>query len=197
MIPDINLMPKIAKVETSLKFAFILVGILSLITIGILAWMFYSAKNEIASATPERNSLITAHDQLQAEMASYESLNQGSLEESVVFVERISYPVTPLISETQNLLPPNTYLRSYVFSETGVQVAADFETLNAISTYVNNLENSLYFIDVQVGTILNFEIDPSGEEKIENQQFTELPRYNVEIHLIIDHAYAVAGGAQE
>lgn len=194
MIPDINLMPKIEKGEASLKIAFILVGVLSILTLGLLAWTFFGAKSEIASVIPERDSLIMTRDGLQAEVASFDTMNQGSLEESVAFVERVSYPVSPVITETRNLLPLNTYLRAYVFSETGVQVTVDFETLNAISSYVSNLEKSPYFNDVQLGTIQNFNVNPSGEELSAEQQFSEVPRYSVEIMLLIDQLYVAAGG---
>ncbi|WP_339214837.1 PilN domain-containing protein [Solibacillus sp. FSL W8-0372] len=194
MIPDINLMPKIERGEASLNFAFYLVGILSLVTLGLMAWTFFSAKSEIASSIPERDSLILTRDQLSAEVASFETMNQGSLEESVAFVKRVSFPVSPVITETRNLLPLNTYLRSYVFSEIGVQVTVDFETLNAISTYVSNLEKSPYFNDVQLGTIQNFDVNPVGEELSAEQQFSEVPRYSVEIMLLIDQLYVAAGG---
>lgn len=196
MIPDINLMPKIEKGEANLKVAYILVGILSLLTVGLLAWIFFSAKGEISSAAAQRDALTVTRDKLQAEVSSYQSMNQGSLEESVAFVERVSYPVTPILIETQNLLPPATYLRTYIFSETGVQVNIDFETLNAISTYVNELEKSLFFNDVQVGTISNFEVNPVDEEQKEEAPFDEVPRYSVEINLIINHAHVAAGGEQ-
>ena len=196
MIPDINLLPKIEKGATSLKFAFILVGVLSVLTIGVLAWTYSSASSEIASAVPERDSLLVTRDTLNAEIASSHTGSQGSLEESVAFVERVSYPVSPIIIETRNLLPTDTYLRSYAFSETGVQVAVDFETLNAISSYVSQLEKSLYFDDVQVGTIQNFELNPTGEEVNDTQQFTEVPRYSVEIFLVIDHLHVAAGGEE-
>lgn len=140
MIPDINLLPKIEKGTTSLKLAFILVGILSILTLGLLAITYFSAKGEIASAVQERDSLLLTRDALNAEVASSQTGSQGSLEESVAFVERVSYSVSPIIMETRNLLPTDTYLRSYSFSETGVQVTIDFETLNAISTYVRQLE---------------------------------------------------------
>lgn len=196
MIPDINLLPKIEKGATSLKFAFILVGILSLLTLGLMAWTYFSAKSEIASAIPERDSLLMTRDTLNAEVVSSQTGNQGSLEESVAFVERVSYPVSPIIIETRNLLPMDTYLRSYAFSETGVQVAVDFETLNAISTYVSQLEKSPYFDDVQVGTIQNFDINPTDEEVNETQQFTEVPRYSVEIFLVINQLHVATGGEE-
>ena len=196
MIPDINLLPKIEKGATSLKFAFILVGILSLLTLGLMAWTYFSARSEIASAIPERDSLMMTRDALNVEIASTQTGNQGSLEESVAFVERVSYPVSPIIIETRNLLPTDTYLRSYAFSETGVQVAVDFETLNAISAYVSQLEKSPYFDDVQVGTIQNFDINPTDEEVNETQQFTEVPRYSVEIFLVINQLHVAAGGEE-
>lgn len=196
MIPDINLLPKIEKGATSFKLAFILVGILSILTIGLLAITYFSAKSEIASAIPERDSLLLTRDTLNAEVTSSQTGSQGSLEESVAFVERVSYPVSPIIVETRNLLPTDTYLRSYAFSETGVQVAVDFETLNAISSYVSQLEKSPYFSDVQVGTIQNFELNPTGEEVNDTQQFTEVPRYSVEIFLVIDQLHVAAGGEE-
>lgn len=196
MIPDINLLPKIEKGATSFKLAFILVGILSILTIGLLAITYFSAKSEIASAIPERDSLLQTRDALKAEVTSSQTGSQGSLEESVAFVERVSYPVSPIIIETRNLLPTDTYLRSYAFSETGVQVAVDFETLNAISSYVSQLEKSPYFNDVQVGTIQNFELNPTDEEVNDTQQFTEVPRYSVEILLVIDQLHVAAGGEE-
>lgn len=196
MIPDINLLPKIEKGATSFKLAFILVGILSILTIGLLAITYFGARSEIASAIPERDSLLLTRDTLNAELASLQTGSQGSLEESVAFVERVSYPVSPIIVETRNLLPTDTYLRSYAFSETGVQVAVDFETLNAISSYVSQLEKSPYFSDVQVGTIQNFELNPTGEEVNDTQQFTEVPRYSVEIFLVIDQLHVAAGGEE-
>lgn len=196
MIPDINLLPKIEKGATSLKLAFILVGILSILTLGLLAFTYFSAKSEIASAVPERDSLLLTRDSLNAEIASSQTGSQGSLEESVAFVERVSYPISPIIIETRNLLPTDTYLRSYEFSETGVRVAVDFETLNAISSYVSQLEKSPHFNDVQVGTIQNFELNPTNEEVNDTQQFTEVPRYSVEIFLVIDQLHVAAGGEE-
>ena len=72
----------------------------------------------------------------------------------------------------------------------------DFETLNSIASYVSNLENSLLFEDIQVGSIHNFELNPSEEEKNEEKQFTEVPRYTVEINFVINRAQVAAGGGR-
>ena len=153
MIPDINLMPKIEKGETSSKALYLLLSILTIVTIGALMWMYFHTNNELTTLTSEQDTLVKTRDALQLEIASYETLNQGSLEESIAFVERVSYPVTPIIDETRGLLTDNAYLRSYEFSETGTVIAVDFETLNAISSYVSKLERSPYFDDVQVRVI--------------------------------------------
>lgn len=196
MIPNINLMPKIEKGPTSLKFAFILVGILSMLTIILLAFLYYSAKNEIADAISTRDTLIATRNELQVNVTSLDTKNQESLQESVTFVERVSYPVTPIISETKNLLPPNTYMRSYEFSTLGVTVIVDLETLNAVSVYVSDLKNSPYFNDIKVGTIEAFEIDSMNEEQRE-PQFAEVPRYEIEIELTINEEYIAARGEEQ
>lgn len=196
MIPNINLMPKIEKDPTSLKFAFILVGILSMLTIIILTLLYFGAKDEIADATSTRDTLIATRDELQMNVSSLDTQNQGSLQESVTFVERVSYQVTPIINETKNLLPANTYLRSYEFSTTGVALIVDLETLNAVSVYVSNLKKSPYFNDVKVGTIEAFEIDSMNEEQRE-PQFAEVPRYEIEIELTINEEYIAAGGDEQ
>lgn len=196
MIPNINLMPKIEKGPTSLKFAFIMVGILSMLTIILLAFLYYSAKNEVADAISTRERLIATRDELQVNVTSLDMQNQESLQESVTFVERVSYPVTPIISETKNLLPPNTYMRSYEFSTSGVTVIVDLETLNAVSVYISDLKDSPYFNDIKVGTIEAFEIDSKNEEQRE-PKFAEVPRYEIEIELTINEEYIAAGGDEQ
>ena len=61
--------------------------------------------------------LSSQREQLQIELDGKQNANKGSLEQSVQFVENVSYPVTPLMDETQVLLPEQTYLRNYVFGE--------------------------------------------------------------------------------
>ncbi|MEK5078942.1 PilN domain-containing protein [Solibacillus sp. FSL W7-1436] len=196
MIPNINLMPKIEKGPTSLKFAFILVGILSMLTIVILTLLYFGAKEEIVDTTSTRDTLIATRDELHRNVSSLDTQNQGSLQESVTFVERVSYPVTPIINETKDLLPTDTYLRSYEFSTTRVALIVDLETLNAVSIYVSNLKKSPYFNDVKVGTIEAFEIDSMNEEQQE-PQFADVPRYEIEIELTINEEYIAAGGDEQ
>ncbi|MCY1443487.1 hypothetical protein D9M71_599060 [compost metagenome] len=116
------------------------------------------------------------------------------MEESVTFIQSVSYPVTPLIDETKTLLPTHSYLRSYVFGENSVNIEVDFETMTDISKYVERLLMSSYFTDAQINTVSNFEIE-LGEQRVltPQQKFKEVPRYSVSITATIDFMY-LAGG---
>lgn len=194
MIPDINLMPKLERRESSSKLLYVLLGIIFLLALLVLGWMYISARANLADLTSEQAALEKNRNKLEAELSAMQTMNKGSLEESVAFVELVSYPVSPLIDETQGLLPDNTYLREYVFGEASVTIKVDFETLNAISKYVSRLEKSPYFIDSQVGTIENFELNPTEEGESQEVKFNEVPRYSVEVMLMIDVTYVAAGG---
>lgn len=157
-------------------------------------WVYLDAKFEVNDLAAQQNTLTAERDRLQVELASYQTLAQGPLKESVAFVERVSYPVTPLIDETIRLLPNNTYLRAYEFSEQDVRVEIDFEMLNVVSSYVALLERSDYFQDVRVEAIHNFEVNPANEENKSINQFSTIPRYHVELLMTIDRGYLAALG---
>lgn len=196
MIPDINLLPKVDQDEGSSKTFFILIAIITLLLLAVMSWLYFTARADVVNLTKEEQSLQAERDALQAQLTNLQGANQGSLEESVAFVERVSYPITPLIDETQGLLPENTYLRNYSFGESTVSFSVDFETLNAVSMYIERLESSAYFLDAQVGSIANFELGPDGEEQDEKRKFTEVPRYAVDVTLMINETYLAAGGVQ-
>lgn len=191
MIPNINLLPKVEQDDRNAKKLLILVAIVILLLLFVMSWF---TRKDVVNLTIEQQLLQSERDELQIELTNLQNLNQGSLEESVDFVERVSYAITPLIDETQDLLPDNTYLRSYSFGESAVSFSVDFETLNTISMYIERLERSAYFLDVQVGSIASFELTPDGQEQNETLKFTEVPRYTVEVTLTINETYLATGG---
>ena len=194
MIPNINLLPKVEQDDRNARKFLILVAIVVLLLLFVMSWF---ARKDVVNLTIEQQLLQSERDGLQEELTVLQGLNQGSLEESVDFVERVSYAITPLIDETQGLLPDNTYLRSYSFGESTVSFSVDFETLNAISMYIERLERSAYFLDVQVGSIASFELAPDGKEQDSTLKFTEVPRYAVDVTLMINETYLATGGVQE
>ena len=196
MIADINLLPKIEKRQSSSKVLYGVIGIIALVGLAVLVWVYFGARSELVTLANTQQQIQAERDQLQIEYDVLTGMNQGSLEESVAFVERVSYPVSPLIDETQNLQPEHTYLRNYEFNETSITVTADFETLTDVSTYVNRLEQSPYFIDVQLGSVSNFELNPATEEVSDAQKFDEIPRYSVDITLFMNETYLASGGVR-
>ena len=194
MTPDINLLPKVEQNDSNARNFLILVAIVVLILLFVMTWF---ARKDVVNLTIEEQLLQSERDGLQEELTIFQGLNQGSLQESVDFVERVSYAITPLIDEAQGLLPDNTYLRSYSFGESTVSFSVDFETLNAISTYIERLERSAYFVDVQVDSIANFDLAPTEEEQNEEQKFTQIPRYTVDATLTINETYLATGGVNE
>ncbi|TSI10127.1 PilN domain-containing protein [Lysinibacillus sp. BW-2-10] len=201
MIPDINLLPKVERRrQADSKLLYVLLAIIVLLILSLLVWQYFNARSSVASMKNEEQALIAQRDQLQAEFDVLNGMSSSlSLNEFVEFLEILSYPVSPIINEAQNLQPNNSFLRAYEFSENSVTISLDFETLNAISDYVARLSNSGYFKDVQVSTISNFELVVETEEGStdDTTNFNEQPRYSANITLLIDDAYLATGGVNE
>ncbi|SOB93971.1 Tfp pilus assembly protein PilN [Ureibacillus xyleni] len=200
MIPDINLLPKVERRQNNSKLLYILLAIIALLVLSLLVWQYFSARSNLASILNEEQALLAQRDQLQSELDNINNAKaQFTLEQSVQFLDQISYKVTPLIKEISNLQPTNSYLRTYEFAEKSVTIWVDFETMNDISNYVARLNNSAYFLDVQVSTISNFELvveSENGEVVEDTTNFNEQPRYTTNITLIIDEAYLATGGEE-
>ena len=196
MIPDINLLPKLEKKSNSNKLVYTLMGVVTVLALAVFAFMYITSILDLRGLQAQEQQLTTEQTELQAQLDVLQSMNVGSLEESLAFVERVSYPVSPLIDEAQKLLTEDTYLRSYSFTEESVTVSADFEILSDVSRYVDALNNSQYFSDVQVETVSNFELNPTNNEKADSEKFQEIPRYSTSIVLLIDSMYLATGGAR-
>ena len=194
MIPDINLLPQLEKKSESSKLLYILMGLVTVLALAVFAYMFITSSKDIKNLEAQEQALSSQQTELQAQYDSMQNVNAGSLDESLAFVERVSYPVSPLIDEAQNLLMDNTYFTSYAFSAESVNLTVDFEMLSDVSRYVDALNNSEYFADVQVQSISNKEVNPTSEEQTDAQKFQEIPRYTVMIVLFIDSTYLAIGG---
>jgi len=195
MIPDINLIPKLEKSQQGSKLLYILIAIITLLVLSLFMWQYFSARAEIAELKREEANLIAQRDQLNQDVVAQQPANEGTLEQSLQFVEMVSYPVSPLINEIQGLQPSNSYLRTYTFSPESVSISIDFETLTDVSTYVSRLSNSSYFTDGQVLSITNSglgeELDDEG-----TTNFDVIPRQSVQITLLINETYLATGGVQ-
>jgi hypothetical protein len=197
MIPNINLLPNLEKKSASSNLLLILISVIALLGLAVLLFQFFNARANLADLQAEQAALQAQRDQLQVEYDILVGSQGGSLEESVAFVERVSYPVSPIMDELQSKLLANTYLRNYAFGDTAVTTTLDFETLTDVSEYVDRLENSPFFSDVQVSGISNFEVSAGQTEEEEaTMDYNEIPRYTVNVTLNIDNVYlaSASGG---
>lgn len=193
MIPDINLIPKLEKDHTGSKLFYLILGIIVLLLLSFFLWQYFQARVQIATLSNEQTALQQQRDQLKLELDTYNSMNQGSLKQSVEFVELVSYPVSPLIENIQSLQPENSYLRSYSFSAESVDITVDFETLSDIADFISRLSNSPYYMDAQISSISNFEL---GNTEQNEDSFDVIPRHTADITLLIDSNYLATGGVQ-
>jgi len=196
MVPDINLLPQLEKRADTPKLFYSLLILVIGIVVTYFIFLYFTAKSDLTMLLTEEESLTTQVDQLQQELDAKQSVNQGSLEESMRFVQSVSYPVTPLIEEAQKLLPAYSYLRSYEFEPDLINIAVDFESMPDISKYVEKLLVSPYFTDAKINSISNFYVQVGGQQELTSEQkFKEVPRYSVSITTTIDQMY-LAGGRQ-
>lgn len=196
MVPEINLLPQFERRKSS-NLLLIMGGIVIGLLIVFLCIQYFSLKKEINGLEAEETQLVVERDLLSAEISSVNPEEQGTHSTAVTFVEKVSYPVSPLIDEIYSLIEANTYLRSYLFDETGILLSADFETMNEISLYIEKLLNSNYFSDVKVESVSTFE--PVGEQDAETEDvnFDVQWRYSATIHLEINESYLSEGGTRD
>jgi len=194
MVPDINLLPQLEKRADSPKLFYSLLILVVGIVLTYFVFLYFTAKSDLFMLLEEEQSLTTQVDQLQQELETKQNVNQGSLEESMQFVQSVSYPVTPLVDEAQKLLPAYSKLRGYEFGQDSINITVDFESMPDISKYVERLLGSLYFTDAQINSISNFYVQVGGQKELTpEQKFKEVPRYSVSITATIDQMY-LAGG---
>ena len=207
MVPNINLLPKSDKRRSESNLLYIVLGAVAVLGLAFMAWQYISAGSQLKDVQAQQSNLQTELAALEQQYAALITVvPQGSIEESVTFVERVSYPVSPLIDETAELLPDNTYLTNYSFSEGAVTLAIDFESLKDVAEYVSKLEASSYFTDAQLSTVSAKELSVADETAVEEgsqvaankrlEKFKNAPRYTTNITLAIDQAYLAAGGVQ-
>lgn len=197
MIPDINLLPKLEQENVSNKLFYILIGIIAGLALILLGWLYFTARGDIKDLEAEELTFQQQLTDVQTELTALEMSKTGTISESLAFVERISYPVSPLIDEINGLLPEHAYLRNYSFTESGVQINIDFESLSEISRYVERLNNSPFFEDVQLNELNGFEI-VAGADSIKAEDlidFNEAVRYSAMVSIVIDNLYLASGGA--
>lgn len=197
MIPDINLLPKLEKQQTTSKLFYLILAAATILALAFFAWQYFSATSSISALQAQEANLQQHRDQLQMDLTDMSANQQTSFEDTVDYIDLISYPILPLIGEIEGLQPNNSYLRNYSFGVDTVTITVDFETLSDVSNYLSRLKNSAYFVDVQISNISQFDLGNETETGTdEEENFNVLPRQSANITLTIDEIYLASGGAR-
>lgn len=180
MVPEINLLSPSER-KQSQKFL-LLIGVACLVLV-ILFFIFYlsSLKKEI-SALEGREVEVTAYRDALVLQASSEGYQvEGTLETAVQFVERISFPVTPLLKEGITLVG-DSELVGFEFTNSGVILTTEMDNLATSSEVLVKLIKSDFFQDVKV------------EEMVLVEEEGSTPFYSVKYSLTLNQAALSAGG---
>ncbi len=190
MIPDINLLPKVEKRATNSPALWVIVILIALMFIAF--GIYYGLlKSNISSLESQQQALSSEMENYKKQMTSVNNQSQDSFDQSVKFVESVSYPVTPVIDSIEGHLESYEKLTNITYGEAGVTITVDFETLNGVSLYVQKLLTDPLYTDVQVESVTSFEPD-----KKEYQDATPsdllVPRYTASIKLTLNQANLLA-----
>ena len=198
MAPEINLLPHIERQSPGRRWLTIILAVALVLLVIYLSYQYLALNKTIQSLQSEEQQLQSEKAELESSLIQLDEPIKIDLATSVEFVESVSYPVSPLLVEVNKYVKENTYLRNYVFSESTIKFAVDFETLAEVVAYVSDLSSSPYFQDVKVEQIYTFDPAPSNEEEEEEtEKFEKVERFANELTVVIDPYYIRTGGVAE
>ena len=192
MVPNINLLPQMERRKSN-SLLILLTGILVALVLFWLLFQYFSLKGDIEQLDQEEMYYLED----KAELAEYVALEDTDdspgtdLASSVSFAESISYPVSPLLIEVEDLMEEHTYLRQYEFLEQEIRVVIDVETLSTASNLISSLLTSAYFDDVRIETINHFN---SMDSTTSIDSFDIIPRYTATLILQVNTEFVKKGG---
>src|SRR5699024_9623941 len=132
-------MPEMRKRETKFTLFYFSLAIIFICILIIFTLQFFHAKNELTQLKNEENVLVKQKEQLQIKVDELMNARTENLEQSLIFVENIAYPVSPLFIEVSDLLIDYSYLRTFALAAQNLTLVIDFETMNDVSKYINQL----------------------------------------------------------
>lgn len=153
-IPKINLLPsfKIKKNKRSLLW---LVAVLVVVAIVSFALWNTSIARKIDTLAVENITKQQAVDRANEQIANYTVEKGQSLEKSVEIIDKLSYPVTPIIEAVNKGLKYYEYKTNLHFTEKNLSLTVQYETFSDIANYIEVLQANELFVDIKVTTIDN------------------------------------------
>lgn len=184
-LPDINLLPEIRQ-ESPLQaiLFYIFVGLIVVAFIG-LGYLYFSTNNKLSDAQTESTQLEENRDVLEIKLGNLEDQGgSANYEKAISFAEYYQLPTSTLITEFNELLPDDSYISTYTYNSSQVNVTTHFESLDVLADYTKRLTNSDYVIDATVGSISTFSLKEETEG--DDVNFDVIPRYEGDFSLMIN-----------
>lgn len=186
-LPHINLLPKYKRQSPLMMIIF---GILSLIIIGLLIFFifdYFSGKNKIEDLNQEINLKENEINHLKAMQG--QGSGEGTtvtLPEAISIAEYFVVPTSMFIDDLIIRLPKHAYLTEYDYDNGEINVVNQFETLNFVASYVDEMLKSSYLIDVKTDKVEEFDIADKIDEKDIKNYYNTIPRYQATQTLRVD-----------
>ncbi|MCA9724110.1 MAG: hypothetical protein KC452_02345, partial [Kurthia sp.] len=184
-IPNINLLPSF-KAEGSKKVWIWGAAVVVTILIASIAIWNASISKEIKALEQEKAANQAIVDDEKAKVAAYEQEKQNSLDAAVKVIERLAYPVTPVMDAIRKDLQPYEYELNFTFSANQATVDIQYETFTQVANYVDQLQTNPLFTDIKVTTI---EVNPVA---LPNAA-TSVPRHKAQLTLDLNLAKLIEG----
>ena len=191
MVPEINLLPKMERRTTGNKWGILLVVLAFIAIVGVLAFQYFSLSNSVKALQADQQALLAEKTAVEEKIVTLEQPEKMDLGTMVGVLERITYPVSPLLEEINVYRGDNVYLREFILKDNEVEFVMDFETMPEAATYVGDVVGSEYFIDIKVDEIFTF--GPVEEDET-IEAFDVVSRLGNRFTVTIDPTYLRTGG---
>ena len=191
MVPEINLLPQMERRTTGNKWGILLVVLAFIAVVGVLAFQYFSLSNSVKTLQADQQALLAEKTAVEEKIVMLEQPEKMDLGTMVGVLERITYPVSPLLEEINVYRGDNVYLREFILKDNEVEFVMDFETMPEAATYVGDVVGSEYFTDFKVDEIFTF---GTVEEDETIEAFDVVSRLGNRFTVTIDPTYLLTGG---
>lgn len=191
MVPEINLLPQMERRTAGNKWGILLVVLAFIAVVGVLAFQYFSLTNSVKALQADQQALLAEKTAVEEKIVALEQPEKMDLGTMVGVLERITYPVSPLLEEINVYRGDNVYLREFILKDNEVEFVMDFETMPEAATYVGDVVSSEYFTDIKVDEIFTF--DPVEEDET-SEAFDVVSRFGNRFTVTIDPTYLRTGG---
>lgn len=183
-LPDIDLLPNIERQSNLALILFIILLSFTLIAYGVTTYFYFSTKSKLTDTSEQLSELEEEITELEVDLSVAES-GEFNLDTAILFADYYDIPTSVLIKEVDKYLPAtdSAHLSELTYQNREATIITQFESLDGIAGYTNDLQHSKFIKQTNLNTVDTFTV---GEMEIEADDFTTVPRYQATFQLILD-----------